>query len=132
MEEIKIISETDLNKWDEFVYNHPAGNIYQTSAWRDIICKAFGHQPVYFALENDDGEIKAALPFFAINSKTFGKRLTSRPCAQVCNPLASGAENYTVLLNYAYQCIKGKRLSLCRAKNQHPYSRRCRPTKQTF
>ena len=108
MEEITIIEDNELKKWDEFVYNHPAGNIYQTSAWRNIIRRAFGHQPLYFALKNGSGEIKGAMPFFAVNSKAFGKRLTSLPCAQVCNPLASAPENYETLLNYAHKYIKEK------------------------
>ena len=108
MEDFRIITNADLEKWDEFVYNHPAGNIYQTVSWREIIHKAFRHQPIYFVLENKNGAIEAAMPFFAVNSKAFGKRLTSLPCAQVCIPLAARPEGYAAILRHVYQYIQEK------------------------
>jgi len=50
----KIIYTPDLNKWSEFVYNHPYGNIYQTPEIARVYKKTKNYKPVNLAVINDN------------------------------------------------------------------------------
>lgn len=59
---IKVTSTIDWNKWDEFVYNHPKGNIFQTSYMARIYGLAQNYEPVSLAAVNtENDEIIAVL-----------------------------------------------------------------------
>jgi Acetyltransferase (GNAT) domain len=89
-----VLDDRQMSLWDAFVEHHDAGTVYHTSAWRRVIEKVYGHQPLYFALMGDDGNIVAGLPAFLIKSRLTGTRLSTLPCAQSCNPLIGTVSHY--------------------------------------
>lgn len=55
--EIKIITnvdEIDKKKWDEFVFNHPLGSIYQTPHIYDIFKNTKNYQPIVIFSKNNN------------------------------------------------------------------------------
>ena len=58
---IKEIGELDKNKWGEFVYDHPCGNIFQTPEMYEVYENTKNYEPVFLAVVNGKGEILATL-----------------------------------------------------------------------
>lgn len=98
----------DESRWDTFVNQHNLGSIYHTSSWMKLIQKTYGHTPMYITLEDKQGKIKAGLPIFLVKSRITGKRLTSVPCAQTCNPLVSNGADLKTLLSVVTKTLKEK------------------------
>jgi hypothetical protein len=87
-------------RWDTFVGNHPFGWIVHLSGWKTVLESSFPHMKGhYFALTTGvDGEIRAALPVFEVNSWLLGRRLVSIPFATLCEPLVNQAEDIEPLI----------------------------------
>ncbi|MGV6806345.1 MAG: FemAB family XrtA/PEP-CTERM system-associated protein [bacterium] len=68
-------------EWDAFVNNTQGGTFFHLAGWKRVLEQAFGHRTFYlFAKKN--GEIVGILPLGLINSRLFGKSLSSLPfCA---------------------------------------------------
>lgn len=108
-----------MSQWDEFVRLHPWGSIYHTSAWRAIIQTTYSVEPFYFALVDETNRILAGLPFFKISSFLTGKRISTLPCAQSCDPLVSSEKQYLELRNHIIQFAKTRALSAWEMKASH-------------
>jgi lipid II:glycine glycyltransferase (peptidoglycan interpeptide bridge formation enzyme) len=52
MGKYRIIKEIDREKWSEFVYNHPYGNIFQTPEMFDVFKETKKNEPIVFAVIN--------------------------------------------------------------------------------
>jgi lipid II:glycine glycyltransferase (peptidoglycan interpeptide bridge formation enzyme) len=89
-----LLDNERMGSWDAFVKAHQAGSVYHTSAWRSVIESAYGHEPLYFALQDDRGCIVAGLPVFLVRSRLTGTRFSTLPCAQSCNPLVGEELQY--------------------------------------
>jgi len=102
---INIIDPTSDGRWDEFVASQEHGTIFHTSAWARVIQEAYGYLPHYYALENEAGKIKAAIPLFLVQSKLTGNRLVCLPFSDYCYPLGNDTAYISLLLNLAKQEI---------------------------
>jgi FemAB-related protein (PEP-CTERM system-associated) len=68
----------DARSWDRFVATRSDAAGYHEWAWREVFVNAFGHEPVYLAARADD-EVVGVLPLVVIESRLFGRSLTSLP-----------------------------------------------------
>lgn len=59
--EIKAVIELPRDKWTEFVYNHPHGNIFQTPEMFEVYKNTKNYEPFFIAVENNEKEILAIL-----------------------------------------------------------------------
>lgn len=100
---VSTIDPLNNRSWDEFVYSHPFGWLYHTSAWAEILEKSFKHiRPQYLALiDQQTDEIKAALPLCHVKSWIIGNRLVSLPYATICDPLITTREEFEKLFQSA-------------------------------
>ena len=103
---VKLLNESELETWDHFVLNHEDGSIYHTSMWRKIIMETYGHFPMYLALIGEGGDIIGGMPMFFIKGIFTQNRLSSVPCAQVCNPLFEGIDDCKCALKYLDGLVK--------------------------
>ena len=55
------VSNIDKNKWSEFVYNHPNGNIFQTPDMYEVYQNTKNYEPVFLVVVNSKGEISGTL-----------------------------------------------------------------------
>ena len=55
------VNNIDKNKWSEFVYNHPQGNIFQTPEMFDVYKNTNNYEPVFLAVVNNKDEISGTL-----------------------------------------------------------------------
>jgi len=70
--------EEDSAAWEAFIEAHPAGNIYQSPAWKAVTEEGLGHRPFYLKAVDGAGRITGVLPLFLVTGIT-GKRLVSVP-----------------------------------------------------
>ena len=85
--QVKELTEETRNAWDRFVDVSPAATFFHRSGWRTVLQDSFGHQPCHHYVEQN-GRICGILPLFHIESRLFGKRLTSSPFCVVGSPVS--------------------------------------------
>lgn len=96
---VSIIDPTNDSRWDYFVAGNQEGTIYHTSAWARVIQEAYGYIPRYHVLEDETGQLRAAIPFYFIRSRLTGERLVCLPFSDYCYPLGDDGADITLLLN---------------------------------
>ena len=97
---IRLLSTpADYHRWDAFVLDHPDGNFSHLSSWKEVLAKSFHHlEPLYLALENNQGMIEGGLPCFLVKSILSGKRIVSLPFTESCDPLVASTEDLTTIV----------------------------------
>jgi CelD/BcsL family acetyltransferase involved in cellulose biosynthesis len=96
----KLINPLDDERWDKFVSNHPFGVIYHHSSWMRVLSLTYRHlEPLCFVLEDENDNIRAALPCFIVRSKLTGTRLVSLPFSSYSDPLVEDREDFSRLLD---------------------------------
>ena len=89
-DKVELVNAIDDARWNPFVESHPHGTIYQHSSWMRVIALTYKHaKPLCFVIEDFRGNIRAALPCFAVKSKLTGTRIVSLPFTSYCDPLVS-------------------------------------------
>ena len=78
---MRIVSaeDSDRNRWNAFVAEHPEATFFHRYEWADIIRKAFGHPIHYLLAEGEEGRVTGLLPLVRIKSWLFGDTLSSVP-----------------------------------------------------
>ena len=89
---------TDM-RWDSFINNQDHATIFHTSAWAKVLQDRYQTPPTYWILENENGGIVAAAPFFIIDSFITGKKLLCLPGSEYCFPLVNKGVDITNLIN---------------------------------
>ncbi len=57
----KITSHVKKDMWNEFIQNHPKGNIFQTPEMYEVYKRTKKYEPVFFAVVDESDNIKAML-----------------------------------------------------------------------
>ncbi len=103
---ISVIDPTADERWDQFVANQAQGTIFHTSAWAAVIKEAYHYLPRSYILEDEAGQIRAAIPLYVVRSWLTGKRLICLPFSDSCCPLGNNAEDIAFVLNSIKNDIK--------------------------
>lgn len=81
--EIKTLTQTDFQLWDDYVKKHPEGSFFHLSGWQQVIEKSFQHDCYFlfsiYASGANQGQINGVLPLVEVKSKLFGHALISTP-----------------------------------------------------
>lgn len=84
--EVKLIDPLRGGEWDRLVASHGEATFFHRSAWAAVLCKTYGHQPVYLH-GYDGGETIALIPMMQVRSLITGSRGVCLPFTDVCAPL---------------------------------------------
>lgn len=97
---VKLINPLIDERWDKFVNNHPNGIIYNHSSWMRVLCLTYRQvKPLCFVLEDENNNIRAALPCFIVRSRLTGTRLVSLPFSSFSDPLIEERKDFNRLLD---------------------------------
>ncbi len=96
---VRIIDPTTDSMWDEFVTGQENSTVFHTSAWARVIKETYDYSPRYHITENEDGQMRAAIPFYFIRCKFTGRRLVCLPFSDYCWPLGGDKADIELLLN---------------------------------
>lgn len=86
--------------WDRYIMEHSQGNFYQLYAWKEINEKNFSHSCHFQALKRHD-EICGILPLVYVQSRLFGKILSSMPFVNFGGLCANTPQDTQLLLDAA-------------------------------
>lgn len=103
--QVRGFSASDGPRWDDFVKAHPAGSLFQLTAWKRVIEQTFGYQPCYLVAERA-GEVTGVAPLFLVSDWLGGRRVISVPLGVYGGICAADEETRELLLETVKQeCI---------------------------
>jgi len=97
---IKELTNTDIDRWNSFVYSHPEATFFHRAEWKEVIERVFYH-PMFFYYAEDNGQIIGVLPLGQVKSRLFGNSLISIPFFVYGGVLASSQEAHEALTEKA-------------------------------
>ena len=98
----------DPTNWDRLVYSHPDFNFFHTAAWAKVLCKTYGHTPLFLHVTHS-GKSLALLPLMEINSPFTGRRGVSLPFSDFCEPLVFGRWGQEALIEVLLQLGRSRK-----------------------
>lgn len=113
MNEMKVITsveEIDKEKWDEFVFNHPNGNFFQTPKAIDFFIDIPGYQPILFVAK--ENTIIKGVVVAVIMKESGVTGFFSRRCIVWGGPLCYDEETLEILLSKLIAVAKAKGIYL--------------------
>ena len=99
---------TDAGAWSRFVADQPDATGYHQWGWRTVVERAFGHECIYLTARTPAGEIVGILPLVFINSRIFGRSLTSLPFLNYAGVLARNETVGRALLSAAADAARAR------------------------
>lgn len=79
MSEFKIVYNLDRQKWSDFIYNHPEGNIFQTPEMFEVYRDTNNWEPLFLAvIDSSDNVLGILLTVIQKEFRGFLEKLTAR------------------------------------------------------
>lgn len=97
---VLVLPPSREREWDAFVAKSAVGLVYQTSAWKKTLERAFPHirGHILGLTEADGVTLRGGLPIFTVRSWLLGTRLVSIPFAPITDPIAENPGDVALLL----------------------------------
>lgn len=121
MTEIIYCGTEDAQAWDKYIMEHSQGNFYQLYAWKEINERNFSHT-CYFQTAKRQGEICGVLPIVYVQSRLFGKILSSMPFVNFGGLCANTPEDTQLLLDAAGQLARDRNADYLELRATQQYS----------
>ena len=99
----QLITRSDYSQWDQYVSESDQGGPYLTTAWKNAVESAYGHQAFYLAARNGHNEIVGALPLVRVRLPMARGALVSMPYCDYGGLIADDAEAAEMLLGKAME-----------------------------
>lgn len=125
--------ETSPAGWAAYVEGHDSATGYHEWAWRNVLERSFGCEPVYFAARRGD-RIVGVLPAFVMNSWLFGRSVVSLPFLNYGGIVADDSAVERALFQYALEAARQRRAGHVELRHveQHFPDAPCRRHKVTM
>ena len=98
----------DAGEWDSLVRKREDSTFFHQMAWKSVIQKTYGHQPLYLAAR-EDGKLKGVLPLFLMRHLLFGRFLISVPFGDYGGVCADTEDAASALLGKAVELAQETR-----------------------
>jgi FemAB-related protein (PEP-CTERM system-associated) len=98
--QIRLATDADQKRWDDYVLNHTDGIAYQLFAWKKAIKKAYGFDGRYLLAERGS-TVCGILPLIDFRIPVLGKSLVSLPYCDVGGVLSDDSDVAQALLENA-------------------------------
>jgi serine/alanine adding enzyme len=105
---VTVAAASDAAEWDAFVASQPDATGYHSWGWRGVFERAFGHRPIYIVARRGSA-IRGVLPLVQINSRLFGRSLTSLPFLNYGGVLADDQQAAEALVTAAAEIARAAR-----------------------
>lgn len=108
--ECRIVEATvaDRLAWDAFVTAQPGATAYHEWAWRDVVERAFDHRARYLMAWRGEA-VDGVLPLVEVDSRVFGRSLTSMPFLNYGGVLARSPRTASALVDAAREIGRSTR-----------------------
>ncbi len=98
--EIRIAENSDQDKWDAYVLNHPDASPYHLFAWKMAVEAAYGHKS-YYLMAEQNGYVVGVFPLIHLRCPLFVNELTALPFCDIGNCLCENTEIQDLMLDKA-------------------------------
>jgi len=105
--------------WDAFAAAQAGYTHFHRLRWRSVIERTFGHECVYLAARNAEGELVGVLPLVRVRSVVFGHYLVSMPFLNYGGPLGTDS-GIRALVDEASQLALRDRVKLLEMRSNSP------------
>jgi serine/alanine adding enzyme len=109
----------DEEVWDAFAAAQSGYTHFHRLRWRTVIERTFGHECVYLAARNSEGELVGVLPLVRVRSVVFGHYLVSMPFLNYGGPLGTDS-GIRALVDEASQLALRDRVKLLEMRSSTP------------
>lgn len=103
---IAVLDSGNTESWDAFVDAQPGASLYQSSGWRNVIARVFGHETYYLYAMGVDGKLLGVLPLVRLRSRLFGDYLVSVPYFNYGGALATDETTAQALMEHACELAR--------------------------
>jgi hypothetical protein len=111
LNQVSLLDPIHDSRWDDFVFNHPLGGVYQHSKWIRVIVQSYKQtKPMFFSILDGNGLIQASLPSIMINSYVTGTRIISLPFSYFSDPLVSNNKEFAALVEKVISIIEENKI----------------------
>ena len=106
-------------EWDACVQAGAGWTHFHRWGWKAVIEQVFGHECLYVAACDDEGQVAGVLPLVHAKSRLFGDYLVSMPFLNYGGPLGSDAA-VRALTAYAVGVARERRVDLLELRSREP------------
>ena len=106
-------------EWDAFAVTQSGYTHFHRFPWRTLIEKVFGHECLYLAARDLDGNLVGILPLVRVCSIVFGHYLVSMPFLNYGGPLGTDA-GIQSLVNEAIAMARNEKVRLLELRSRVP------------
>ena len=106
-------------EWDGFAAVQPGFTHFHKLRWRSLMDRVFGHECLYLAARNWEGELVGILPLVRVRSLVFGHYLVSMPFLNYGGPLGNDAA-IRALVDEAAVLAKQQKVKLLELRSRLP------------
>jgi len=85
--QIDILDQKGGSEWDRLVVSYPDYTFFHCAAWAQVICKTYGHTPIYFRFSPPSAGFPILVPLIEVSSPLTGRRAVCLPFSDTCGPL---------------------------------------------
>jgi serine/alanine adding enzyme len=105
--------------WDKFAAAQTGYTHFHRLRWRAVMERVFGHECVYLAARNAEGELAGVLPLVRVRSVVFGHYLVSMPFLNYGGPLGTDA-GIRALVDEATELARRDKVKLLEMRSNIP------------
>lgn len=95
--DVEMIDPLQDDTWDRLVLSHPDYHFFHSSCWAKLLCKTYGHKPVYLRC-SQQGDLRALVPMMDVRSLLTGCRGVCLPFTDFSSPLIFGDKTWGALI----------------------------------
>lgn len=106
-------------EWDRFASAQTGFSHFHRLRWRGLIERTFGHECIYLAARDDDGDLRGVLPLVRVRSVIFGHYLISMPFLNYGGPLGTDSAIAT-LVDEAVTIARREKVKLLELRSRVP------------
>jgi serine/alanine adding enzyme len=108
-------------EWDAFASRQNGFTHFHSFRWRAVVESVFGHECLYLAARNWDGQLIGILPLVRVRSLVFGHYLVSMPFLNYGGPLGTD-EGIRALVEEAIAIARSDKVKLLELRSRLPLS----------
>ena len=116
---IRLATNRDQDKWDEYVLSHPDASPYHLFAWKRAVEDAYKHKGIYL-MADDDGVLKGVLPLVYLKPLLLTGQLVSLPFCDLGGVLSESKEIGELLISEAVSLVKKLKAKCIEFRNNTP------------